>query len=683
MGNVTKPPKYLVCDCEKTMALDSSLLAAATGEDGMPVHTHLCRSGIAEYEAALTTGEPVIVACTQEAPLFSEIADEADFKEDLRFVNIRENAGWCGKKNDANPKIAALLKAATFEPNPAPLKSIESDGLCLVYGSGQVAIDMAQFLCEKLSVTLILKNQETLQLPKVLDVPIFAGTIRSASGSFGNFSLMLDSYAALLPSSRSSLEFAMARDGVRTQCSLIFDVSGDAPLFTGHEKRDGYFRVDPKDPGSLYRQAYLASEMVGAFEKPIYVGYTPSLCAHSRSQITGCSKCLDLCPAGAIEEDGDGVAFDDGICGGCGACHSACPTGAVSYLYPQRADLIKKAQVLIDTYLEAGGQSPRLLVHDEPYGGDMIHAIARHGDGLPTDLMPLAVHSTAMVGHVELGALIASGARQIILLLDPKKQAEYSGLEEEVALIDAVLGEFQPDCPSRIALVEDLDPAIVETRLKPQNDLHELVKSPFEPVGSKRDVSRSTFTALKSATGSAAELVALPESAPYGQIHIDQDACTLCMACVSACPADAMMDTPGEPRLRFVESACVQCGLCVRTCPEKALSREARLNLSPAAMQPITLKEEEPFCCSVCGEAFATRSTINRIQEQLAGKHAMFQDDAMANLLTMCDTCRIESQANSGDDPFAMGTRPKVRTTQDYLDAEEQGLSVEDFLIKD
>ena len=178
-------------------------------------------------------------------------------------------------------------------------------------------------------------------------------------------------------------------------------------------------------------------------------------------------------------------------------------------------------------------------------------------------------------------------------------------------------------------------------------------------------------------------MVALPESAPYGQIHIDQDACTLCMACVSACPADAMMDTPGEPRLRFVESACVQCGLCVRTCPEKALSREARLNLSPAAMQPITLKEEEPFCCSVCGEAFATRSTINRIQEQLAGKHAMFQDDAMANLLTMCDTCRIESQANSGDDPFAMGTRPKVRTTQDYLDAEEQGLSVEDFLIKD
>ncbi len=62
----------------------------------------------------------------------------------------------------------------------------------------------------------------------------------------------------------------------------------------------------------------------------------------------------------------------------------------------------------------------------------------------------------------------------------------------------------------------------------------------------------------------------------------------------------------------------------------------------------------------------------------------MFQDSEQTKLIKMCDDCRILALSEKGDEPFAEGTRPKVRTTEDYLAAEEKaretGKSPEDFL---
>jgi hypothetical protein len=66
--------RVLICDCERTMALDGKALAAALATDEPAVQTQLCRGQIDAFKAALATGEPVLVGCTQEAPLFSEIA---------------------------------------------------------------------------------------------------------------------------------------------------------------------------------------------------------------------------------------------------------------------------------------------------------------------------------------------------------------------------------------------------------------------------------------------------------------------------------------------------------------------------------------------------------------------------------------------------------------------------------
>lgn len=675
--------EILVCTCEQSMALDGKALGKALGGKAPVVHTHLCRGGIKAYEQALASGEKLLVACTQEAPLFAEIAAETGDGADVRFVNIRENAGWSEARPAPHAKIAALLTAASHTPKPARLRSISSDGLCLVYGRGQQALETARLLSDRLSVTLLLTDADDLVLPTVLSLPIVRGRITTAKGGLGGFEVTVDGYAALVPSSRGQPEFVTPRDGVRSDSSLILDLSGGTPLFTGHERRDGYAHVDPGDPAAVLRAVFALSDMEGEFEKPIYVEYDAEICAHGRSQITGCSKCLDACPAGAITAAGDGVNIDPVICGGCGMCAAICPTGAVAAAYPPMADTITRLQIFLAAYGKAGGVRPIPLIHDGGFGTDLIGAMARCGRGLPAHVLPFQTHSATSFGHVEMLAAFAAGAERLVVLTDPGYRGELSGLHDECELARALLAGFGFSAPDRISILTENDPDIVEAALYALDPLDPVPASPWQAKGNKREVARNLFAKLAQAGKTGETVIALPGHAPYGRLEIDARACTLCMSCVSACPASALFDHPDLPQLRFVESACVQCGLCVATCPQTAITLAARLNLAPSALGLEVLYEEEPFACIKCGKPFATRSTIEHISAQLAGKHSMYQDDEQSNLIKMCDDCRVIAQMSNLNDPFAVGTRKKTRTTEDYLDARAKGRDIDDFLIDD
>src|SRR3954463_2083168 len=91
-------PQILICSCEDTMPLDAD--AVKRGCRGAQVTTahHLCRAEIDHFRAIAAAGsEPIIVGCTQEAPLFSEVAGEQTKPPELTFVNVRETAGWAGQ----------------------------------------------------------------------------------------------------------------------------------------------------------------------------------------------------------------------------------------------------------------------------------------------------------------------------------------------------------------------------------------------------------------------------------------------------------------------------------------------------------------------------------------------------------------------------------------------------------
>ena len=654
----------LVCNCQGTMTLDADALGVER------IHTELCRAQLDAFESALDGGAP-LVACVQEAPLFGEVAAEKG--REARFVNIRETGGWSAEGPAAMPKIAALLDAADAIETPARLQSVASDGHCVIWGAGQAALDMAEALSRQLSVTLVFSDDEAVLLPPRIDFAVYRGVAPRAAGSLGRFRIAFDALAPMRPSSRGEPVFGAAKAGTEIGCSLILDLSGHAPLVSGHRHRDGYERADPKDPAGAWRAALKLTALSGEFEKPIYIALDPSICAHSRSAQSGCNKCLDTCPAGAITSAGDTVAIDAGICAGCGGCHSVCPTGAISYQYPKRVDLVARGRRLLSGYADHGGTHPVLLVHDGA-GMALVNAMAREGRGLPARVLPLELHAATTPGHVEMLTWIAGGASRVVMLADPARADELNGLEAQAALANTILSQM--GYSARVEIVCEPDPDAVEDRLwsLPLEDAP--MRTGFLATGSKREVGRLALGALNAEAPSPITIAPMPAGSPYGEVAIDRDACTLCMACTTVCPTGAMADTPDEPRLRFTESACVQCSLCVSTCPEDALTLAPRLNLTPAAMQPITLNEEEPFECVSCGKPFATRSAIERVREKLKG-HAMFAGDKAA-LFELCETCRVEAMANSADDPFTAGNRPRVRTTADY---EAGRLTADDFLI--
>ena len=655
----------LVCSCENTMPLDTDAISRGCRGGQVTTADQLCRAEIERFRAAAASGEPITVGCTQETPLFSEVA--GDRAGAISFVNVRETAGWSKDAAAAGPKMAALLAIAAEPPPEIPHVSLNSEGVVLIYGRDEGAIEAGKLLADHLDVTVLIARARGLTPPRVTDFPVVQGTIRSAKGHLGSFELVVDDYAAPAPSSRGELIFGPPRDGAVSRCDLVLDLSGGAPLFSASDLRDGYLRADPGDPAAVLRAVLKARDLTGTFDKPRYITFTEDLCAHSRSRIVGCHRCLDLCPAGAIAPNGDHVAIDAKICAGCGQCAAACPTGAAAYALPPADTLMRKLRILLATYREARGDHPIVLLHDEAHGTELIDALARHGDGLPAHVLPLAVNEVTQVGLEAVAAAFAYGASALRFLLRARPRHDVTGLRQTIALSEPILAGLGFGT-GRVATIETDDPDALGEAVRAIAMLPPAQQpASFAPVGGKRDVMRLALRELQRVAPAPVDVVPLPQGAPFGSVEINVEGCTLCLACVSACPTGALSADTERPMLRFAEDACVQCGLCKATCPEKVITLRPQIDFRAATAAARVLKEEAPFECIRCNKPFGVKSTIERVSAKLEGKHWMFKGSARRlDVIRMCEDCRVAVMAEEDFDPYGK-PRPPVRTTEDYL----------------
>ncbi|SLN30518.1 NADH-plastoquinone oxidoreductase subunit [Pseudoruegeria aquimaris] len=644
--------QLILCDCLGSQPIDREAIASATGLACSRVHNGLCGRDAQAAAALLEEGE-ALVACQQERTFFEELAAEIGAPEPA-FVDLRDRAGWSDEAAQAAPKMAALAAEALVPPAAEKLMDVTSEGLCLILGPAERTLAAAARLAEALSVTVLLPEPADIPLDRRFDVVV--GRLRTASGALGRFSVLIDGLRQIEPGGRGGFGFSAPRDGGRTECDLILDLRGEAPLFPAPEKRDGYLRPDPGDPQAVADAVFEAGQMVGTFEKPLYLAYNEHVCAHARAEQTGCSKCLDICPTGAILPNGEHVAIDPLICAGCGACSALCPSGAITYDDPPVSHLLRRMQVLAETFGKAGGTAPRLLVHDAEHGSEMISLAARFGRGLPADVLPLSVSTVTGFGHSEMLAALALGFSEVSVLLAPR--AERGVIEGEAALARAMAGASG----AGIHVLDIGDPDALSdhlfTAVAPRPPIE-----PVLPLGDRRQVARLAAKALNPEADSP---VPLPEGAPYGAVLVDTEACTLCLSCVSLCPAGVLLDNEDMPQLRFQEDACLQCGICRTICPEKAIALEPRMNLADTALAQVVLHEEEPYACIECGALFGVKSTVERIVEQLAGKHPMFADSDAGKMIRMCDNCRVNAHFHRENNPFSGGERPRPRTTDDY-----------------
>ncbi|PQM55857.1 MAG: hypothetical protein CML39_06900 [Rhodobacteraceae bacterium] len=652
----------ILCKCDSSMKLDSQMAKESVDADQVIETDYLCTKNVHVAEKVLSSGKETLIACQQQASFFEELSNEIALEKNttpkLTTIDIRDRAGWTDDLT-AYAKQAALLSEVKLTSPLTPFKEITSEGVCLILGSDENTLDVASKLKDELAVT-VLMSRDIGELSPRGEVNICNGKLKTVTGSLGNFKVLVTEYSELNLHGRGSVSFGEKRKEASSECDIIIDLRGDNPLFPSSEKRDGYLRRDPKDRVGLESVVLEAINLKGEFEKPVYVRFEEAKCAHSRASRSGCSRCLDICPTNAISSNGDSVAIDPYICAGCGSCSAVCPSGAANYDDPPFTFNLQRITNLRSVFKKYDRQvEPRILFVDKDFGMELITLSARFGRGLPADLIPFAIPNIELISHAEILAALASGFSEVIILT--KEVPNFSSLKLQMNICMSILAHCGPESQNRLRLIETMDIETFENEIYSKNHNKKIVE-PVLLLGEKREITR---TAVKAMIPSE-DAIELPETSPYGEILVNTDKCTLCLACVSLCPTNALEDNADRPELNFTETACIQCGICSSTCPEQAITLRPRLNLNNEALSQKVLNTEEPFECISCKRPFGVKSTIERIVAKLENNHWMYQDSKKLDLVKMCDDCRVNAQYHEENSPFKYGEKPKIRTTDDY-----------------
>ena len=686
----------LICNCNRTMPLNAQALGTALDES-LTEHTALCRREAGAFQRAAKSSDTLVVACTQESRLFTELSEQTEGAVPLdvrpiRFVNIRETGGWGREAAQATPKQAALLAAAALpDPEPVPTVTYRSAGRLLIIGALEAAEQAAALVDDALDVTILAQGGAGMQARRY---PVLAGRLQRLSGWLGAFTLewtksnpidldlctrcnaclqacpedaigldyqidldLCKGHRACVKACEAvgAINFQREAETLDDKFDLVLDLR-EQPAFTQHALPQGYVHLPQGLQGSGAVQALLQlRDRVGEFEKPKFFTYKQKLCAHGRNEKVGCNACVDICSASAVSSDlkRNQIVVNPNLCVGCGACTTACPTGALSYAYPRASEQGVKLRTVLSVFHKAGGRNAALLLHSQEAGTAMVDdlgraaALDRSVRGVPARVVPLPLWHAASTGIDLWLSAFAYGANQVWVLVTGEEAPQYvAALREQMAVAEAVVqglgygGEHFRVIEARDARdLMALDAALGAPAAQGVHQRASFAVQPEKRATLDLALEHLLQDSARNAQRTAAEAIALPAASPWGTLQVNRDACTLCLSCVSACPASALQDNAERPQLRFIEKNCVQCGLCAKTCPENAITLEPRLLLGDARRQPRVLNEAKPFECVRCGKPFGTLKGVELMIAKLGG-HAMFQGEAQERL-KMCGDCRV------------------------------------------
>jgi ferredoxin len=241
-----------------------------------------------------------------------------------------------------------------------------------------------------------------------------------------------------------------------------------------------------------------------------------------------------------------------------------------------------------------------------------------------------------------------------------------AGLAKTLALAEPILVGLGFGA-GRVATIETDDPdALGETLRSIAAPEPAPRPASFMPVGAKRDVLRLALLELRDAAPVPADVIALPEGAPFGAVEIDVDGCTLCLSCVSACPT-------GAGRSRSADAALY--GECLRAVRVVQGDLPGKGDRAQAAARYPCRQHARPRAQG--GEAVPLPSVRQAVRRQDRDRPRRGQARRQAldvsgggpglEAFRMCGDCRVIAAAEASFDGSRAPPRPELRTAEHYL----------------
>ena len=192
-------------------------------------------------------------------------------------------SGWSSEAVRSRPKEAALLAMAA-EPMPSvPFVMLESGGVILICGRDEIAVEAGNLLKDHLDVTVLIEPPAPSRHREQTDFPVAKGKVRTPADISARSRSSVDDFA------KADAVLARRVD-VRAfprQCAVAAAISSSTSPAAAPFSRPPICAmvicapipaIPPPCSGRFH-----GARSRRHFEKPRYIAYDDTLCAHSRS----------------------------------------------------------------------------------------------------------------------------------------------------------------------------------------------------------------------------------------------------------------------------------------------------------------------------------------------------------------------------------------------------------------
>lgn len=357
-------------------------------------------------------------------------------------------------------------------------------------------------------------------------------------------------------------------------------------------------------------------------------------CLNRGYRLAGCDRCVQACPAQAIELC-DGVPLlDAAACVDCGACLPACPTDVFSQrvspegllvqtaMQAARAEQLAVACAVHPNPAQCRAPVQRVLRHSRCLASlDVDHLLALTRDGRQDVWLDDTPCATCPIGQAHRQILQTTQAANTLL--------RGFGRPGNVRLVSEQSDSLRRDGANRPV-----------TQAVPRSLARREIFARFARMGEETwneaitdrsaagtPASRQRLLQQLQAWSPPPEAVLPTVAIPFAAVQVNSDTCSACGLCAKLCPTKALrLEKSAAPqdaelaaapadeaksqnswRLDFQPAACIDCGICALACPEQAVSYGDQLPATAFSGHEMALAGGRLTACAGCGTAVAAR----------------------------------------------------------------------------